>query len=121
MTRQERFVVIFLIIGAAAGFSYSYYKEFYPPININFKKPFHENTPEARRLDEIIDEAKTVNLNTATATELTRLKGIGPALAQRIVTYRRENGLFGEIEEVKNVRGIGPDKFLDIKDHITVE
>ena len=60
-----------------------------------------------------------VNINTADAERLTTLKGIGPALAQRIVEYREQNGAFKNIDEIKNVRGIGQKKFDAFKDKIT--
>lgn len=48
------------------------------------------------------------------------LEGIGPSLAQRIVSYRDANGPFTDIEQIKNVSGIGDKKFEAIKDDITV-
>ena len=121
LTRQEKFVVIFLIIGSLCGFSYSYYKKFNPPIDIKFKRPFREDTAQAKPFEDIIQEEKSVNINTASIDELIRLKGIGPAIAGRIVEYRNQNGSFGHIEDIKGVHGIGPKKFDDIKDLITVE
>ena len=62
-----------------------------------------------------------VNINTASAEQLDEeLEGIGPSLAQRIVSYRDANGLFTDIEQIKNVSGIGDKKFEAIKDYITV-
>lgn len=61
-----------------------------------------------------------VNINTADAEKLATLKGIGPALAQRIIDYREQNGAFNSIDEIKNVRGIGDKKFDAFKDKITV-
>ncbi|MBQ6297287.1 MAG: helix-hairpin-helix domain-containing protein [Selenomonadaceae bacterium] len=60
-----------------------------------------------------------VNINTADAERLATLKGIGPALAQRIIDYREQNGNFKSIDELKNVRGIGQKKFDAFKDKIT--
>jgi competence protein ComEA len=53
-------------------------------------------------------------------TELDTLPGIGPALAQRIIDYRTQNGDFKTIEDLKKVRGIGEALFDQIKDLITV-
>lgn len=61
-----------------------------------------------------------VNINTATQTELESLPGIGPSLALRIIDYRKENGKFSSIEEIKNVSGIGDSKFESLKAYITV-
>ena len=60
-----------------------------------------------------------VNINTADAERLQSLKGIGPALAQRIIEYREQNGAFKTIDDIKNVRGIGDKRFADMKDKIT--
>lgn len=60
-----------------------------------------------------------VNINTADAERLATLKGIGPALAQRIIEYREQNGAFKSIDEIKNVRGIGDKKFAAFKDKIS--
>ncbi len=67
-----------------------------------------------------ISDADRVNINTADAEQLATLKGIGPALAQRIIDYREQNGAFKSIDEIKNVRGIGEKKFAAFKDKITV-
>lgn len=61
-----------------------------------------------------------VNINTATQTELETLPGIGPSLALKIINYRKENGKFSSIDEIKNVSGIGDNKFEELKGHITV-
>ena len=61
-----------------------------------------------------------VNINTANQSELDRLPGIGPSLAERIIEYREENGNFKNIEDLQNVKGIGDAKFADIKDKVTV-
>lgn len=61
-----------------------------------------------------------VNLNTASASQLESLPGIGPRTAERIVEYRQKNGNFKKIEELMNVKGIGEKSFLKIKDRITV-
>lgn len=64
---------------------------------------------------------KSININKATETELETLPGIGASLASRIVEYRKQNGNFSSIEDIKNVSGIGDSKYLNIKDFITVK
>jgi competence protein ComEA len=64
--------------------------------------------------------AVVVNLNTATAADLEKLPGVGPAMAQRIVEYRQKNGEFKKIEDLMNVKGVGERSFLRLKPLITV-
>lgn len=61
-----------------------------------------------------------VNLNTASATDLEGLPGIGAKTAARIVEYRQKNGPFKKVEELMNVRGVGEKNFLKLKAQITV-
>lgn len=62
-----------------------------------------------------------VNINNASIQELDdRLPGIGPALAQRIVDYRTQHGRFANIEELKEVSGIGDKKYAELQDLITI-
>ena len=67
-----------------------------------------------------ISNSDRVNITTADAEQLATLKGIGSALAQRIIDYREQNGAFKSIDEIKNVRGIGYKKFAAFKDKITI-
>ena len=62
-----------------------------------------------------------INLNTATAEQLMELPGIGEAKATAILAYRANIGAFTDIEEIKNVSGIGEAMFEKIKDKITVK
>ncbi|OOD30227.1 ComEA family DNA-binding protein, partial [Corynebacterium jeikeium] len=52
-----------------------------------------------------------VNLNTADATQLETISGIGPATAEAIIDWRESNGPFTSVEQLLDVRGIGPAKF----------
>jgi competence protein ComEA len=49
-----------------------------------------------------------LDLNRASRKELEGLPGVGPVIAERILTLRRELGRFGRLEELASVRGIGP-------------
>lgn len=62
-----------------------------------------------------------VNINTATSEELQRLPGVGESIANRILTYRKENGKFSAIEDLKNVSGIGDAKFNNISQYIYIK
>ena len=61
-----------------------------------------------------------ININTADATQLTTLTGIGATRAQAIIAYREENGPFAVIEDIMNVQGIKEGTFAKIKDEIVV-
>ncbi|HVS21798.1 MAG TPA: helix-hairpin-helix domain-containing protein, partial [Pyrinomonadaceae bacterium] len=61
------------------------------------------------------------NINTASATELEKLPGIGKALAERIVEHREKYGPFRRPEHLITVRGISDHRFRALRDLITVE
>ena len=69
----------------------------------------------------LAQEAEKININNASAVELTQLKRIGPKLSQRIVEYREKHGPFERPEDIMQVRGIGPKTFALNKDRITTE
>ncbi len=61
-----------------------------------------------------------ININRATKEELTALKGIGPALADRIIEYREQNGPFKTVEDLTQVKGIGPAKLEGLRGQAAV-
>ena len=65
-------------------------------------------------------QANRINLNTTSKAELETLPGMGPVRAQAIIEYRTEHGGFKNIEEIKNVKGIGEITFKKAEDLITV-
>jgi len=66
-------------------------------------------------------EGKKININKTAAEELTQLKGIGAAYAERIVQFREANGPFASPEDIMKVPGIAVKIFEANKDIITVE
>lgn len=64
---------------------------------------------------------ETIQLNQATAEQLQTLPGIGPALAERIVVYRNENGPFKSIDQLAEVKGIGQRKLETFRDRLTLK
>ena len=64
--------------------------------------------------------AHPIDLNRATKAELTLLKGIGDTRAEAIIDYRNESP-FKSVDELLNVKGIGPAIFAGIKDEVVIE
>nr|WP_288712571.1 helix-hairpin-helix domain-containing protein [uncultured Intestinibacter sp.] len=66
-------------------------------------------------------QGSKININTADLKQLDNIPGVGEATANKILSYRDENGEFKSIEEIKNVNGIGDKKFENMKDLICVK
>ena len=66
-------------------------------------------------------QGSKININTADLKQLDDIPGVGEATANKILSYRDENGEFKSIEEIKNVNGIGDKKFENMKDLICVK
>jgi comEA protein len=110
LTKQEKSVLLFIGITAVAGISINYLLKHNPRL----KNYFSDIASHAHH-------SSPVNINKADLQELTRLSGIGPVLAQRIIDYRGARGGFKSIDELKEVKGIGDSKFELLKDEITIE
>ena len=82
----------------------------------NSKLETNDNTNQNEAL-----KTSQININTATIEELDKLPGVGEATANKIVSHRNDNGEFKNIEEIKNVNGIGDKKFEAMKELICVE
>ena len=61
-----------------------------------------------------------MNINKASLEELLAISGIGESKAKAIIDYRKEKGKFKNIEEIKQVSGIGEALYEKIKEHITI-
>ncbi len=82
----------------------------------------HKNCSEDTKKENTnkTESAGLININTATQKELMELKGIGKSTADKIIEYRKKNGNFKVVTDIKNVKGIGDKLFDKIKDQITV-
>ena len=102
LTRQERLVVIFFIVILFTGTVFHY---------------FSKKNPQINRFLSVLDNERLyhrLDLNQASYEELVSLPLIGPAMANRIMAYREENGPFTDLEQIKNVQGIGPSNYRKI-------
>ena len=61
-----------------------------------------------------------ININSANEETLTSLPGVGPTTATRISDYRKANGPFKSVDDLLNIRGIGPKVLDKIKPFVTV-
>jgi competence protein ComEA len=68
----------------------------------------------------VVAEPK-ININTATESELKKLKGVGPALAKRIVEYRNAHGEFKKPEDLQKVEGVGQSLWERNREQIAVK
>ena len=73
-----------------------------------------QNDSEEKDIDQIC-----INVNTATLEELILIPGIGKTIAQEIINKRMEKGQFQKIEDLEQVKGLGPSKLSRIKDFIS--
>jgi competence protein ComEA len=67
-----------------------------------------------------VPQPRSIDPNRATAGELQKLPGIGPAIAERIVAYRSTHGPFRTLEEICEVKGIGPRILERIRPYLVV-
>jgi len=67
-----------------------------------------------------LQPGQSVDVNTASESDLERLPGVGPSLARRIIEYRQANGPFTTPDDLQNVSGIGSSKFAKMEAFIRV-
>lgn len=78
------------------------------------------NIPDEGYTSNKLAVGETVELNTADSAKLTRVHGIGPAFAERIVEYRKRLGGFLNKDQLQEVYGIDTAKFAGIKNQVTL-
>lgn len=61
-----------------------------------------------------------IDINSAGVDDLVLLPGIGQKTAEKILSYRQENGNFKSVEELMNVKGIGQKKFNKLRSSVTI-
>jgi len=128
-TRNEQRFLLFLSVCLLAGGAIKIYQDHYQPLPVTSKDPILREDGDPESLRGYIsreDQTETgsfftVPLNFATQIDLERIPGIGPVMAQRILSYREAKGRFETVEELLNVKGIGPKKLLKIRPYIKMQ
>jgi competence protein ComEA len=82
-------------------------------VAVGFILGFCANVPAA-------DDNGKININTATVEELAQLKGVGEKTAEKIIQFREEHGLFKNVADLEQVKGIGPKILADNLDKLTI-
>jgi competence ComEA-like helix-hairpin-helix protein len=106
LTPQERQVILFLSAVVLIG------------TGINFAV---KRFPAAEAVSCSARNLGKIELNEADKDALMSIPGIGEKLAQRVLSYRAQQGGFKEAEELKKIKGIGENKFEKIQDMVYVE
>lgn len=62
-----------------------------------------------------------ININLADQSQLETIPGVGPSTAKKIIDYREKEGKFSEVEDIKNISGIGDKKFENMQEYISTQ
>lgn len=95
-------------------------KVYIPSIKDETEEYISESAGESVLEDEDVKDGK-ININTADIDLLQTINGVGESLASKIIDYRKQNGKFKSVEDLKNVSGIGEKKFESLKEYIVVK
>ena len=127
-TRKEQNVLLFLSVSYLAGGAIKLYQDHWQPMPVPPRESIFKEasgpqvmTVSASGANSGGNEAFfTISLNTATQADLERIPGVGAVTALRILSYRDKNGGFRTVDELLNVKGIGPKKMQKIRPYITI-
>ncbi len=130
--RRELWLLLLLAAGLGVGFAVSEFRSRFPELADRLENLDAEpdvaaptSTPVPARAPKIsqaqINRDGRLDLNRATADDLRRLPGVGPALAGEIVSARERRGRFATADDLRSVPGMGPKKLERIRDLVTVD
>ena len=119
LERVERYILIFLIAALVLGVTVSALRKSQQGAGVTIDKFDPERYKEISA--DTSQAGEKININTASAEELEKIKGVGRTIAERIVEYRYQNGAFASIDDIKDVKGVGVALFGKIRNRITTE
>ena len=106
LTREECRVILFLLSAALTG------------LGVNFALKVNSRIERFVKVDNNLAK---IDLNQAKMEELLGLKGISPKLAEKIIAYRNQHGPFTNLEELKEIKGIGEYRYEKLRDLFFVD
>lgn len=108
-TKQEKLVLLLFVFVVFSG----------SVMQVAFKKyPFLSDIVNLIDSDRIYPK---INVNKATAQELVAIPYIGEYTAKNIIEYRKHNGLFSSLEQMKNIKGIRDKNFVRFSKYLIIE
>jgi comEA protein len=128
-TRKEQKVLLFLSVSYLAGGAIKVYQDHWQPLPALPRQSILKETSESPIMTVSDPRGNrgekasffTISLNTATKADLERIPGVGAVTALRILSYRDLNGGFRTVEDLLNVKGIGPKKMQKIRPYVNIQ
>jgi comEA protein len=129
LTKKEQKVILFLVLTLLFGAGIRLFQELFPSVR-KFDYSRADSTFSELSLDpentavseeEIQEENRKLNINIATREQLMNLPGIGSAIAERIIDYRKNFGKFSALDDLQKVKGIGKSKMDRIRPLISTQ
>lgn len=136
LTPDEKKVVVFFIAALALGNAVLLYKKRHPDSapELKYGGPELPRVTEQLGSFQVVPEAavknkwpvkqipaEKIDLNRAGPRDLEKLPAIGPAMAKKIIDFRKESGDFQKVEDLMKVKGIGHKKFNRLREHVFVD
>ena len=119
-TKEEKIALIFVITSLFLGIAAIAFKNMRPQAGDVIKFNWKE-AEASKKINPALACKGGVNINEASLGELIKLNRVGPALAERIISYRKKYGPFKRPEEIKNIKGIGEKTYEKMKEQIILE
>lgn len=118
-TRPQLLLILLLVGAVGTGLGVDHWRRARPALAERLegldRGPRREVAPPAPRRVRPAPPAAPLDVNHATAPELARLPGVGPALAARIVAARP----FADVDELRRVRGVRRATLERLRPHVT--